>query len=65
MAHERLMNELAFMAGRECLGVVASALHPCVHRDAFEEFCQIMKAALETYGAQLVRIEERLRPSDN
>ncbi len=46
---QRIQHEMAFQAAKQALAVVAEAIHPYVHRDAFEEFYEIIKEALRTY----------------
>lgn len=63
--NQRLVNEVAVLAAKAALGVVHSALHPCVHRDALEEFHRIINAAIETYAMKVESMERRLEPSKN
>lgn len=58
--HRRIENEVAFQAARACLGVVANALRPEEHPDAFAEFYQVMKSALHAYQEEMKRLNARL-----
>ena len=63
--NDRRINDTSYAAAQALLDVVASALHPSVHRDFWEEAFQIVKAAIEAYEIQGQREAARLRPSPN
>ena len=49
---QRQVHDVSFAAATAMLEVVASALHPAVHRDFLEEAYRIVKAAIEAYEIQ-------------
>lgn len=61
--YQRIQHEVAFQAAKQSLAVVSEAIHPYVHRDAFEEFYEIIKEALRTYQERVNRMNARLHGS--
>lgn len=60
--NQRLVNEHTFKLSWELVGIIEPCLRPEERRDAFEEFYQVVKAALESYEAEAERIRRRLNP---
>jgi hypothetical protein len=65
MGNQRLQHDAAAAIAKACLDVVASCIHPCCHKDAWEEFYRIAKTGIETYEIHVDRMQHRLRPSRN
>jgi hypothetical protein len=65
MANQRLQHDAAAAIAKACLEVIASCIHPCCHKDAWEEFYRIAKIGIEAYEIQRQRMLQRLLPSRN
>jgi hypothetical protein len=65
MNNQRLQHDAAVAIAKACLDVVASCIHPCCHKDAWDEFYMIAKSGIEAYEIQADRMLHRLRPLEN
>jgi len=63
--NQRLPHDTAMAMAQAILDVVASCVHPSMHRDAFDEFFAICKAGIEAFNIQQQRMQQRLRPGRN
>ena len=62
---EKAMHRAAQRAAEELLNIVESALHPCVHRDFFEEAYHLCYRLIEATRRQCGRERVWARPSNN
>jgi hypothetical protein len=63
--NHRLIHDAAFQMAEGILRTVKDCLYEQEHRDAFQEFYEICKRALEEYETQANRMQQRLKPCRN
>ena len=62
---QRLQHDTAFALATALLEIIENCLRPEERQDAFDEFYEACKAAIECYERMNMRQETRLRPSRN
>lgn len=65
MKNQRLQHDTAFALATVLLEIVQNCIRPEERRDAFDEFYEACKCALECYDTKKGTEVSRLRPSLN
>jgi hypothetical protein len=65
VANQRLIHDVAFATSRHILEVFAGCIREEVHREAFAEIYERVKAGIESFELHSNRMESRLRPGRN
>jgi hypothetical protein len=65
MANRRLIHDVAFALSVDILEVVAGCVREEEQRDAFVAIYERVKAGIECFDMQSMRIMSRLRPGKN
>jgi hypothetical protein len=63
--NQRLVHDHAFAAARCLVEIVATCLREEERLEAFREFYEVTKAAIESYEIHAERMRRRLKPSQN